>query len=314
VQSEGFQDIKVPISQLGAPPSLLVTEAAAGIVLLNNNREFTLEIIANFEVAVDLPDWIDENGANPGANGRTWSFIAQSMTEGTREADITVRANNPAVSVSPVTVHVSQTVIPIDIDLRPVQYAEFYDGNTIKIVWGAAPADNAYVEVEWQKQDYTTGNVHVTPETNTTVCDNAVQSPSAVRYRSVVVVDGNEVAGGWQTCQLPQYSLIMIGSATDADWNMDAADQLTFNPENPYVYTWTGHLRWGEFNFYVQRAFSGINMGPILAGTFSAGTTPIQLINEDSGRSHKWYVGEFDQGNYDVVVNLNEMTITFTAK
>jgi hypothetical protein len=315
VQSEGFPDATIPISQLGAPPTLQVTEVTNGIVLVNDNLEFTLHIVANFdEIAVELPGWISQKGANPGADGQTWSFIAQAMSaNGTREADITVRASDPAVSISPVTVHVKQLKISVNIDPRPIKNVEFTAGNLVDINWEAAPPDNTCVEVEWDKQDFTKGTARVPPGDNWTECRDVVYRPSAIRYRSVVTVEGNEIAGGWQTCKLAEYNLIMIGTGTVAQWDMAAADELPFNPDEPYVYRWSGQLLWGEFRFYTHRDYTGINIGPAVDRAFGTQTMQVQIV--DGGwRVKNFATGGGDVGNWDMVLDLNEMTITFTRK
>jgi hypothetical protein len=190
---------------------------------------------------------------------------------------------------------------------------EFTDGNKATITWEAAPADNAYVEVEWQKQDYSTGNVHVTSGASVTECTNTVYSPSAIRYRSVVIVEGNEIAGGWQTCRHPEYNLVMIGSSTKADWVMNSADELTFDPDEPYVYRWSGELKWGVMRFYTHRDFSGIIISCTVANTSPEATMSLQLRWGDTNL-HDFNFGEYDRSDYDVVVDLNNMTITFTRK
>jgi hypothetical protein len=55
-------------------------------------------------------------------------------------------------------------------------------------------------------------------------------------------------------------------------------------------------------------------IGPAVSNAFESQTAiPLQLIWGDS-KVKNFYIGEYGQGDYDAIVDLNTMTITFTPR
>ena len=101
----------------------------------------------------------------------------------------------------------------------------------------------------------------------------------------------------------------VIGDASPAAWNIDAAIKMTVNPSNNTQFTWTGPLTAGEIKFATQKSFSS---------DFFAAATASQAISNNKAQialggnpDVKWKLNANDAGTYLVTLDMKAVTVTF---
>ena len=99
------------------------------------------------------------------------------------------------------------------------------------------------------------------------------------------------------------YEVYMVGSATSIDWNIASALQLTQDPSNAYIYTYTGDMKVGEFKFPVNRDGSwGQDM------YMRTDDTHAYLHKGGASDDNKWNITA--DGNYTIRLNIKDLTIS----
>ncbi len=103
--------------------------------------------------------------------------------------------------------------------------------------------------------------------------------------------------------------LYIVGSATPIGWSIDQAIQLTKNPDNPNIFTYTGILVPGQFKFPVNRnADWGQDM--MMNDLLNPGHFYYHIGGESDDVS--WEIAEGDSGQYYIVLDFVDMTIDIT--
>lgn len=101
----------------------------------------------------------------------------------------------------------------------------------------------------------------------------------------------------------------VIGDASPAAWNIDAAIKMTVNPSNNTQFTWTGPLTAGEIKFATQKSFSS---------DFFVATTASQSISNSKAQialsgnpDIKWKLTASDAGTYLITLDMKAVTVSF---
>lgn len=100
------QAIVVSIRQWSNEPALVVAESD-GIEIVDGELDFTMHITSNVDFILEIPDWISDAGDNaPYIGSKVYTFVASSITPGTREGEIKViTEDHPDLDV---TISISQ--------------------------------------------------------------------------------------------------------------------------------------------------------------------------------------------------------------
>ncbi|GHT48328.1 hypothetical protein FACS189440_11630 [Bacteroidia bacterium] len=194
------------------------------------------------------------------------------------------------------------------------------------IFWNDAPADPNFIksEVEYTKVDGTTATLDVYKTAVFTELPEAEQKMLSHRYRSVYLIEetGELYYGEWKQWTFPKISLFLVGYMMPGGFDPAAGQELYFDEENPWVYTFTYNMAaWSSFRYLNQRSFSGWNVRP------AAGGIPVDWVMDGTTRKvrtfdiglqdglglpsddNNFFTGE--GGNYKVTLDLNELTITY---
>lgn len=90
VFGQGVETIVIPIKQWANQPALIVAENN-GIEIVDGELDFTLHITSNVDFTLEIPDWISDAGDNtPYIGSKVYTFVASSITPGSREGEIKV--------------------------------------------------------------------------------------------------------------------------------------------------------------------------------------------------------------------------------
>ncbi|RNL56551.1 SusF/SusE family outer membrane protein [Pedobacter jejuensis] len=104
-------------------------------------------------------------------------------------------------------------------------------------------------------------------------------------------------------------NVYIIGDASPALWNIDAAIKMTVNPANKTQFTWTGPLTAGEIKFATQKSFSS---DFFVAATASQSVSNNKAQIALSGNPDiKWKLSAAEAGTYQITVDMNAVTVTF---
>jgi hypothetical protein len=101
----------------------------------------------------------------------------------------------------------------------------------------------------------------------------------------------------------------LIGDATTAGWTIASALPMTKSNANNNEFTWTGPLTAGEIKFPTALNFS--------SDTFSAATAGQSVSNNKAQLSPggspdiKWKLTSAEAGNYKIMLNTRDITVTF---
>ncbi len=103
--------------------------------------------------------------------------------------------------------------------------------------------------------------------------------------------------------------LYMIGDATPGGWSLDDAASFTKDPENKYIFTWTGELKAGEMKACIEKDFNAPFLRPSTADVeiSSAGVAASDFVFTVSP-DDKWKVTE--AGTYTITFDLEHYTIS----
>ncbi len=103
---------------------------------------------------------------------------------------------------------------------------------------------------------------------------------------------------------LPAYDHIyMVGDASPNGWTITSATELTPNPDNPYLFTYTGVMKPGDFKFPVNR---NDDWGQDMFEKTSDST--MYLHKGGTAGDDKWTITK--KGHYVITLNLMDNTIS----
>jgi len=105
-------------------------------------------------------------------------------------------------------------------------------------------------------------------------------------------------------------NLFLLGDATSAGWDLNLAPDMTVDPSNPAVFTWTGNLSEGNFKIGTARTFDdGWDwIHPLTQGQ-SLSNTSYEIIEAGSGSDNQWVIDAAAEGEYSITVDLAAGTI-----
>ncbi len=106
--------------------------------------------------------------------------------------------------------------------------------------------------------------------------------------------------------------LFLAGDAISTGWDPGQAVELTADPVNPAVFTWTGTLSEGSFKIGTARTFDGgwDWIHPLTQGQ-SLSSSSYEVVEAGSGTDNKWEIDATTAGEYSITVNLASETISF---
>jgi hypothetical protein len=204
------------------------------------------------------------------------------------------------------------------------------DGEVAYIFWNDAPANPDYIrtELEYTKKDGTKTTLDVYKTSLYTECPDAQQKMLFERYRSVYLIEesGELYYGEWQQWTFPKISLILVGYMMPGGFDPDAGQELYFDEENPWVYTFTHNMAaYSSFRFLSQRSFDGWNVRPVCPAPYDwvidddgNGTTqPVRVFDGDLQSAFGLYEDDNnfftgDKGGlFQVTLDLKELTISY---
>lgn len=108
------------------------------------------------------------------------------------------------------------------------------------------------------------------------------------------------------TISIDPFKLYIIGSATPVGWSIDQAIELEQDPDNWYLFRYTGELGEGEFKFPVNRQTDwGQDM------YMKDPSDPSKMYRHKGGDpdDSKWVFTAADAGSYILTLNVQELTI-----
>lgn len=104
----------------------------------------------------------------------------------------------------------------------------------------------------------------------------------------------------------PYTQLWMVGDATPAGWNIDAPTAMTPDPANPYVFTYSGQLKAGEFKFPVATGDWGTDYFMPAVNHQPLDSTAVRFV-KGGQPDNKWQVTT--PGTYTITLNTLYETI-----
>lgn len=114
----------------------------------------------------------------------------------------------------------------------------------------------------------------------------------------------------------PFEQLYILGDATAAGWDAGNAIAMTADPNDPYVFMWTGELTsTGRSQFIFPVAKDASNTTFFAAPTSGAGLTATQLSFTSTGASiNKFKLKEGEDGTYKITINQLKETISIVKQ
>lgn len=102
---------------------------------------------------------------------------------------------------------------------------------------------------------------------------------------------------------LPVYeNLYLVGDATPAGWNIADPTPMTVDPEDPFVFTYTGSLSVGQFKIPTAKGNWGCDyFMPIVDGESDLSVTTVQLV-KGGNPDYKWKITQ--AGNYKITIHI----------
>lgn len=107
----------------------------------------------------------------------------------------------------------------------------------------------------------------------------------------------------------PPTQIWFVGDATPNGWDIGNATLMTVDATNPYVFTYTGELKAGEFKFPLQKNFDGAYYMPVLENE-DATSTEMKFVPTGSP-DFKWKIPASQAGNYKITIDVLHETIDF---
>lgn len=108
VTAEGLPETQIIVSQDASAPFISVTEKK--VIISGDSLEFSLEISANTLFAYELPKWIHPKANNvPSVGKNIYGFVADILSTGERSGDITIKAVDQSLQITPVVIPATQS-------------------------------------------------------------------------------------------------------------------------------------------------------------------------------------------------------------
>lgn len=105
----------------------------------------------------------------------------------------------------------------------------------------------------------------------------------------------------------PYTHIWIVGDATPNGWDIDNPNVMTPDPNDPYVFTYTGHLNVGEFKFPLSTGNWGCDyFMPVIAGS-TMGSSQMKFT-PGGNPDNKWKITQ--AGNYKITINQLYETIS----
>ncbi len=108
---------------------------------------------------------------------------------------------------------------------------------------------------------------------------------------------------------VPYTKVWMVGDATPAGWNIDSPTPLVADPTDPYVFTYTGEMKAGEFKFPLGTGNWGGDYFMPVKNYQDLSVTHMKFIPKGDP-DYKWKI--VTPGNYKIVINQLYETISIT--
>jgi starch-binding outer membrane protein SusE/F len=105
----------------------------------------------------------------------------------------------------------------------------------------------------------------------------------------------------------PYTQIWMVGDATPAGWNIDNPTPLIADPNNPYIFTFTGAMAVGEFKFPLGKGSWGGDFFMPVINASGPGSTQMKFVPGGSP-DNKWKITQ--AGNYTITINQLYDTIS----
>lgn len=143
---------------------------------------------------------------------------------------------------------------------------------------------------------------HIVYRTLASQSDNKFTISETAVYK--VTVSLLDLAITIKKMDLPAYSTIyMVGSSAPNGWDISNATPLVQNPDNPYLFSYSGAMKAGEFKFPVNRNSDwGQDM------FMKTDDTHMYLHKGGSSGDDKWSIAK--KGYYTITLNLLDNTIS----
>lgn len=110
----------------------------------------------------------------------------------------------------------------------------------------------------------------------------------------------------------PYSKLWIVGDATPTGWNIDAPTPMIASPDDPNVFTYTGHLNAGEFKIPVSTGDFGTDYFRPYANHPDIGDTRMHFVQHgtapDDTNDYKWFITT--EGSYKITINQLYETIS----
>ena len=148
-------------------------------------------------------------------------------------------------------------------------------------------------------------DVRLTPGGNP---DNkwTITNPGAYKIRLDITPGAEKIA---ITPFTPPSQIWFVGDATPKGWDIGNATLMVADATNPYVFTYTGELKAGEFKFPLQKDFNGAYYMPV---TENEDATSTEMKFVPTGQpDFKWKIPPSQAGNYKITIDVLHETIVF---
>lgn len=105
-------------------------------------------------------------------------------------------------------------------------------------------------------------------------------------------------------------NLFLLGDALSAGWELDLAPDMTVDPSNPAIFTWTGTLSEGSFKIGTAKTFDDDWdwIHPLTQGQ-DLNNTSYEILEAGSGTDNQWVIDGASAGEYTITINLEDQTI-----
>lgn len=111
--------------------------------------------------------------------------------------------------------------------------------------------------------------------------------------------------------------LYLVGDATPGGWSLDEQTPMDRNPDNPFLFNWSGDLVAGEFKIktYSDNDFCGDDwIHPLVEGPSFSDTRYEVLEGCGPHDDYKWVVSEEQAGHFDITVDTENESISITGE
>lgn len=107
---------------------------------------------------------------------------------------------------------------------------------------------------------------------------------------------------------VPYPNVWLIGNATSAEWSIDNALEMKWDPKNPNIFTFEGDLKGGELKLPTMKDWSAATFRPLVADG-SIHEEGVQVYQ--GGDDLKWKINDNEAGKYKITLDTENMKIKF---